>query len=279
MLWSEHLRPKKFTDIISTNNRHIDILKHIKTNTKPLLIIGPPGIGKTSTVSIISKLCKYDLVEINASDHKLIDKITYSYTSTTKTYTSTTKTQQNLQNNKILLLIDEIDKIPAEQYFINKILNIKNIPVVLLANTLPNIKYLKEIKNIIYLQRLGINIIRDKIIQSLDIISKEKKYINIRKNYSKENNHRIENKHNLPSTDNYNLKTKNIPIHSDNKYFIENNLLNRIIEESSRDLRFIFNTLQLYFNTTNTLSNKNMKIIKNINKSNYTIIEECLNNK
>lgn len=35
---------------------------------KAVLISGPPGIGKTSSASLVANACGYDVVELNASD-------------------------------------------------------------------------------------------------------------------------------------------------------------------------------------------------------------------
>lgn len=37
-------------------------------NARALLISGPPGIGKTTTVRILAKLLCFDMLELNASD-------------------------------------------------------------------------------------------------------------------------------------------------------------------------------------------------------------------
>lgn len=37
-------------------------------NARALLISGPPGIGKTTTVRMLAKLLGFEMLELNASD-------------------------------------------------------------------------------------------------------------------------------------------------------------------------------------------------------------------
>ena len=68
-------RPKKIEDIQGNKLQIKRCLKWIENfnnkveNTKPaLLISGPPGIGKTTLVSLLLDKYKYDIIEYNASD-------------------------------------------------------------------------------------------------------------------------------------------------------------------------------------------------------------------
>ncbi|MDP8942305.1 MAG: AAA family ATPase, partial [Thermoproteota archaeon] len=38
--------------------------------SRPLLLVGPPGIGKTTLVHTLSQQFNYDLIELNASDNR-----------------------------------------------------------------------------------------------------------------------------------------------------------------------------------------------------------------
>jgi chromosome transmission fidelity protein 18 len=44
-------------------------------NKKVLLLHGPPGAGKSTLARVLAQHCKYNTIEINASDERTGDKI------------------------------------------------------------------------------------------------------------------------------------------------------------------------------------------------------------
>ncbi len=73
--WVEKYRPKKRSDLIgntaSINSVYIFLKNWRLNSSKPgLILLGPPGSGKTSAVLAISKELGYELIEINASDSR-----------------------------------------------------------------------------------------------------------------------------------------------------------------------------------------------------------------
>lgn len=69
--WTEKHRPDTFSKI-QGNNQDVKALKDWVDNftpgDQPQLLVGPPGVGKTTTAYVLSKHFGYPLVEINASD-------------------------------------------------------------------------------------------------------------------------------------------------------------------------------------------------------------------
>ena len=71
MMWSEVYRPLTVEQLIGNEDSRLAVVKWLSgwiDGSKPLLLIGPPGVGKTSLVHALARLLDYDLIEMNASD-------------------------------------------------------------------------------------------------------------------------------------------------------------------------------------------------------------------
>tara|TARA_B110000014_G_scaffold261534_1_gene253445 strand:- start:675 stop:1829 length:1155 start_codon:yes stop_codon:yes gene_type:complete len=70
-MWSEKYRPRDLTDLIGNEDARkffVEWFGKWKKGTKPLLLVGPPGIGKTTLAKIAGKNFGYDMISLNASD-------------------------------------------------------------------------------------------------------------------------------------------------------------------------------------------------------------------
>ena len=70
-MWSEKYRPKHILDLIGNEEARklfVEWFAKWKKGVKPLLLVGPPGIGKTTLANLSGKHFGYDLISLNASD-------------------------------------------------------------------------------------------------------------------------------------------------------------------------------------------------------------------
>lgn len=71
MMWSEKYRPKNLLEMIGNEEAKEAIVNWLgkwMKGSKPILLVGPPGIGKTTLATICAKQFGYDLIGLNASD-------------------------------------------------------------------------------------------------------------------------------------------------------------------------------------------------------------------
>jgi replication factor C large subunit len=70
-MWSEKYRPQSISDMIGNEESRSAIIEWFtkwKKGTRPLLLVGSPGIGKTTIAYLVAKQFGYDLIGLNASD-------------------------------------------------------------------------------------------------------------------------------------------------------------------------------------------------------------------
>jgi replication factor C large subunit len=160
MYWTEIYRPKNFEHIIGNEEIRLNVLKWLVKwfpGTKPLLLIGPPGVGKTTFVKILSSLLNYDLIELNASDTRsgpLLEKLINPL------YNNT-----SLFGKKILLFFDEVDGIYGREdsgglEILINIVKASNFPIIFVANS-NNIKLknLSKLCKIFKFQHISANLL------------------------------------------------------------------------------------------------------------------------
>lgn len=111
-MWSETYRPKRLEDMVGNDEvraKLVSWLSKWKKGGKAVILLGPPGIGKTTTVQLAAKRLGFNLVQLNASDKRtkvmLEAKLGEALLST------------NLLGEKTLIFLDEVDGLSGRADF------------------------------------------------------------------------------------------------------------------------------------------------------------------
>jgi replication factor C large subunit len=131
MNFSEKYGPKSESDLVG---KEVDRIKSYLRNPKKggfLLLLGPTGCGKTSTILALAK--DYEILELNASVHRnkaSIQEVMGSFCA-----------QMSLFAKKKLVLIDEIDAVSGRHDFgglaeMIKVIDSSPIPILATANSI-----------------------------------------------------------------------------------------------------------------------------------------------
>ena len=133
-MWSEKYRPGELDEMVGNEEARAKLLlwlKKWKRGTKALLLVGPPGTGKTTAVHLSARKLGFSLVELNASDsrtkERLSKKIGEAIAST------------SLFGGPTLIFLDEVDGLAGRaDYgaidFIRDAVKESHSPVVMAAN-------------------------------------------------------------------------------------------------------------------------------------------------
>tara|TARA_Y100000590_G_scaffold118696_1_gene135844 strand:- start:2146 stop:3462 length:1317 start_codon:yes stop_codon:yes gene_type:complete len=132
-MWSEKYRPESISDMIGNEGarkQFVEWFEKWKKGVRPLLLVGPPGIGKTTLCILSGKQFGYDMISLNASDIRNKKNIQEILTPV-------------LGNQTVLgqpmIFIDEVDGIHGRSDYggVEALINIlkePTVPIVLAAN-------------------------------------------------------------------------------------------------------------------------------------------------
>src|SRR5919199_3562078 len=134
-MWSEIYRPARVQDMIGNEDERLTVMKWLSawvSGSKPLLLIGPPGVGKTTLVHALARQLDYDLIEMNASDTRNRDQL--------ELLIAPILVNTSIFGKKTLLFLDEVDGISGREdtggiESILRIMKQPTIPVIMAANS------------------------------------------------------------------------------------------------------------------------------------------------
>jgi replication factor C large subunit len=160
-MWTEKYRDIKFNKIIGNENARRTLyqwMKNWKKGNKAVLLVGPPGVGKNTSVYAAAKELGYFLIELNASDFRTKEALTRKL--------GNTLSSSDLFDEKRMVLFDEVDGIYGRNdyggtEYINELLEKPTVPIILTANDGTNESVIKLSRraNVICFRKVPIKII------------------------------------------------------------------------------------------------------------------------
>ncbi len=160
-MWSEKHRPKTVSDMIGNEESRAATIQWIakwKKGTRPLLLVGPPGIGKTTMAYLMAKQFRYDMIGLDASDARSKSRINEILTPV-------------LGNVSVMgspmIFVDEVDGIHGRSDYggaaaLTDILKEPTVPIILAANndTAEKMKSIKKAVKTIHFKRIPPRLLR-----------------------------------------------------------------------------------------------------------------------
>ena len=161
LMWSEKYRPQNISQMIGNEESRSSIIEWFakwKKGSKPLLLTGPPGIGKTTISYLMAKQFGYDVISLNASDVRSKSKI--------KEILSPVLGNVSVLG-KPMIFVDEVDGIHGRNDYggaaaLVEILKEPTVPIVLAANddTLDKMKNIKKTVKTIRFKKIPPRLLR-----------------------------------------------------------------------------------------------------------------------
>jgi len=156
MNWAEKYRPKTLEEVVGNRVAKEELKRWIEDyisgrERKPVILVGPPGCGKTTMAKALGRDYNFDVIELNASDNRSAEII--------RSIVGSASGSKSILGRRILVLLDEVDGISGtgDKGGLKEILKIVKTarnPIIMTANDIykPSLKPLREISKVINLR-------------------------------------------------------------------------------------------------------------------------------
>lgn len=133
-MWVEKYRPKTLAEMVGNEESRIAVtlwLREWKPGKKAMLVVGPPGTGKTTMVTLLARESGMSLIDLNASDVRTKDKLEKKIGEATMTV--------SLFGETSLIFLDEVDGLLGRSdyggvEFIKDAIRATRNPIIMAAN-------------------------------------------------------------------------------------------------------------------------------------------------
>lgn len=141
-IWTERHRPPHLIQMIGNERSRIEFLRWLQkwnSRSKPALLLGPPGTGKTTLVTVASRDLGFELIQLNASDERSKSKLEKSLLPGIVNQVLISDWSNTKRTTKRLIFLDEIDGLYGREDFgaapfLKELLPQSSYPVVMAAN-------------------------------------------------------------------------------------------------------------------------------------------------
>lgn len=133
-MYAERFRPRNPSMMVGNEESRVGFLnwlKNWKRGSRPALLVGPPGTGKTTLVYAAAESLGFVVLEFNASDVRTKERLSSALLPSTHS--------SSVLGERLLVFLDEVDGLYARQdygglEFIQTFIEKSNLPIVLAAN-------------------------------------------------------------------------------------------------------------------------------------------------
>jgi replication factor C large subunit len=103
-LWSEKYRPTSIEDLVGNEEARSKLASWLakwKPGSRAVMLVGPPGTGKTTSIHLLASKNRLNLVELNASDSRTKEKLARKL--------GEALSSSSLMDERTLVFLDEVD--------------------------------------------------------------------------------------------------------------------------------------------------------------------------